>query len=103
MDVDPASQRLSRRKLLKRAGAGAAIVWSAPAITSISSAGAAAGTPISVQLTCCQCIDANSNDIACKTYAVCADFTCRQYCVNNVATAENGLCRAGTCTGGVCV
>ena len=35
MDSDPAGDRISRRRMLKRIGTGAAVVWTAPVLTSI--------------------------------------------------------------------
>src|SRR2546428_6130851 len=35
MESDQAEHRISRRRMLKRIGAGAAVVWSAPILTSI--------------------------------------------------------------------
>ena len=45
MDEEQPVSRISRRKALKRIGAGAAIAWSAPVLSSLRTPAFAAGTP----------------------------------------------------------
>jgi hypothetical protein len=51
MDSEEQMDRISRRKMLKRIGAGAAVVWSTPIITSIQTPAFAASGPL-----CSRCI-----------------------------------------------
>ncbi|MGH2746791.1 MAG: hypothetical protein ACRDKB_02555 [Actinomycetota bacterium] len=95
---------VSRRGVLKRAGVGAAIVWSAPVLTSLASpAYAQGGTPpsgpgpsdctIGRDWTCGQVIEECTGDPANPPPCVCdVDTEGRTFCWNNYFCADTSVC-----------
>jgi len=72
MDEEQPVRRISRRKALKRIGAGAAVAWSAPVLSSLRTPAFAAETPRCTD-PCARCFDANA--APCGTDTV-RGFTC---------------------------
>jgi hypothetical protein len=61
-------ERISRRRMLKRIGAGAAVAWSAPVITSLT-------TPAFAQYPVCDCISDPCNNPCGAEGCLCAQTT----------------------------
>src|SRR5439155_2391140 len=80
MDSDQAWDRVSRRRMLKRIGAGAAIAWTAPVLTSI-----------------------NTPSLANAVSQICFPQPCVGIGCSECAPVSNGSpgCISGSCTGGL--
>ena len=83
MDEEQPVSRISRRKALKRIGAGAAVAWSAPVLSSLRTPAFAAGTPA--------CADPCRDD--------CSDGTISARCG---ATGPAGICACSVDVTGKC-
>lgn len=99
---------VSRRRILKRAGVGAAIVWSAPVLTSLGAAHAQNGTPVTSPCDDCgsdfcfgqtgcgpggECLCSLQPDGSCY----CGDLSGRTFCSEFVACDPfNDTCPAGS-------
>ena len=83
MHADDAVRRISRRKMLKRLGAGAAVAWSAPVLTSLR-------TPAFAQYGPCAPIGAlcGPPDPRCGGASGCPDCPGRTFCV----ALDDGSC-----------
>jgi hypothetical protein len=108
---------LSRRRMLKRIGAGAAVAWTAPILTSIKTPAFAAyactgercgcdtGTPCNVPIDChnsggvCNCwVLADASSCFCGVFDSCANH---QPCTTN-ADCPSGQCCVTNCCGSLC-
>ena len=116
-DIEEVPNRVSRRKMLKGIGAGAAVAWSAPILTSISApafaqaSGACAGHPDCLQgcnghLLCgnpCYCMQRHSDKACvCIGQGLCANCSSDADCV--AVTGPGSTCvdvdqNAGCCVG----
>lgn len=119
------THNIDRRTLIKRAGAGAAILWAAPAVTSLGShalaqrgseAGCGGNCPGCTFAQCggqscgdlgpCFCVgtDPQSGDCFCSNNFFCGDTP---DCVSAADCPEGWVCQLGECAGacgpGVCV
>ena len=108
---------ISRRRMLKRVGAGAAIAWTAPILTSVNSpAFAAYGCPVSgcqkgmicdVFVSCgssplCSCL--HTTDPGNPTFCCDTDFICANQVCNTCADCPAGqACITSCCPNNVCV
>ena len=105
-DIEEVPNRVSRRKMLKGIGAGAAVAWSAPILTSISApafaqaSGACAGKPDCLQgcnghLLCgnpCYCMQRHSDKACvCIGQGLCADCNSDADC--DPITGPGSTCR----------
>src|SRR5712692_4450936 len=103
MDTYRVGHRISRRRMLKRIGAGAVVAWTAPVLTSIITPAYAQASPTCIPLEC------NGPAIRCGTGPGCLLHPgCRQdqsSCVvlvdNSCFCTDEGFCFAGT-AGPVC-
>jgi hypothetical protein len=82
-----ARDRISRRKLLKRIGAGAAVAWTAPIITSMNTPAFAQG---SAPEPCSPCAPFD-----CVNIKFCPQAPCASFCVERI----NGHCFCGPAVG----
>jgi hypothetical protein len=113
------TEGISRRKMIKRIGAGAAIAWTAPVLTSIRTPAFAQGSPgggcdCDINNPCNVAIPCNNNDPNCNCWVNAAHNVCLcgsfvQFCgdCGSCPGGSDGECPSGshcvdTCCGFTC-
>lgn len=117
MEEEEVKSSISRRRIMKRAGVGAAIVWSAPVLSSLGSAAHAQTPPpdgeacdCDVQQPCNMAIPCQGSNLCnCwvrfdRTGCFCGPFDA---CINHEPCGPNGSCPSGqvcisNCCGDLC-
>jgi hypothetical protein len=121
MDPERAQNRISRRRMLKRIGAGAAVAWSAPVLSSLRTpafaqypsvcgnppctvavpgCGPGDGVPCGPFAASCGCLTTTENECFCINQGTCI---CAQTCTASADCPDGQRCIPGTVCGPVCV
>jgi hypothetical protein len=106
---------ISRRRMLKRIGAGAAVAWSAPILTSIKTPAFAQNEPppcpCDINMPCNFAIDCNDSGGLCNCWVLTdrSDCWCGPFdaCANHAPCSSNADCASGercieNCCGTLC-
>jgi hypothetical protein len=118
MNSDQAPDRISRRRMLNRMGAGAAVVWTAPVVTSLQAPAFAAPSLACPETGCSSCVDVGGScqggppgcfkglstegECLCFVNAICSGLTpCRSS--SECSPGWHCLCPQNGCGMSVCV
>jgi hypothetical protein len=110
--IDLSDDGISRRRMLKRIGAGAAVAWSAPILTSIRSPAFAQGSPTECGVPGIDCFTCDIRELDCNGDPLCgcvptqeSDCFCiaPQSCAGLQPCNSSSECPAGTrCANSCC-